>query len=98
MLLILYMCKLTLFIVSSHYDIQMATIIFAAGHRLVYRAPYHPIDGPIEFVFNTVQAFLVINMHRVRNNAATLVQITNLAIASIPTFIPYFSNCGYYRV
>jgi len=36
----------------------MAAIIYAAGHRLAFRAPYYPVDGPIEFVFNTTQGML----------------------------------------
>ncbi|KAL7525153.1 LOW QUALITY PROTEIN: hypothetical protein ACHAXR_000880, partial [Thalassiosira sp. AJA248-18] len=40
---------------SSHHNIQMALLIFNAGHRLVFRAPYYPIDGPIEYVFNPIQ-------------------------------------------
>ena len=40
---------------SSHHNVQMAAIIHAAGHRLAFRAPYYPIDGPIEYVFNTIQ-------------------------------------------
>jgi hypothetical protein len=43
----------------------MAAIIYAAGHRLAFRAPYYPIDGPIEFVFNTVQGMLRINMAQI---------------------------------
>ena len=83
---------------SSHHNRQMAALIFAAGHRLAFRAPYYPVDGPIEFVFNTVQGHLVINMHKVSNNGISLCNETCVAIASIPTFVPYFENCGYHRV
>lgn len=83
---------------NSHHNAQMAALIIAAGHRLAYRAPYYPVDGPIEFVFNTVQGHLMINMHKVKNNGVTLCNETRAAIASIPTFIPYFEHCGYVRV
>ena len=75
----------------------MATIIYAAGHRLAFRAPYYPIDGPIEYVFNTIQGVL-----RIRNDLITdgesLQNEMNVAIASIPSFEPYFINCGFWRI
>jgi hypothetical protein len=83
---------------NSHHNRQMSALIFAAGHRLAFRAPYYPVDGPIELVFNTVQNFLVINMHKVGNNGISLRHWTNVAITSIPIFVPYFDNCGYIRV
>jgi transposase len=74
----------------------MAAVIIASGHRLVFRAPYYPIDGPIEYVFNTIQGVL-----RIRNDlivdGATLQHELNIAIASIPSFVPYFINCGFWR-
>ena len=39
----------------SHRNQQMSAIIIGAGHRIVFCAPYYPVDGPIEYVFNTVQ-------------------------------------------
>jgi hypothetical protein len=42
----------------SHHNARMAAIIINAGHRLAYRAPYYPVDGPIKFVFNTIQGML----------------------------------------
>ena len=79
---------------SSHQNVHMSAIILAAGHRIVFRAPYYPVDGPIEYVFNTIQGLL-----RIRNDQITdgnsLVQEKNVAIGAIPTFEPYFINCGF---
>ena len=74
----------------------MAAIIYAAGHRLAFRAPYYPIDGPIEFVFNTVQGMLRINMAQITDET-TLTQHLVGAINGIPTFAPYFIHCGFWR-
>jgi len=80
----------------SHQNQQMSTIIIAAGHRLMFRAPYYPVDGPIEYVFNTIQGVL-----RIRNDViidgSSLINELRLAIAAIPSFEPYFINCGYWR-
>ena len=79
----------------SHHSQHMSAIIIAAGHRIVFRAPYYPVDGPIEYVFNTIQGVL-----RVRNylisDAATLQNEIDHAIATIPSFAPYFINCGFW--
>jgi hypothetical protein len=71
-------------------------MIFAAGHRIVFRAPYYPIDGPIEFVFNTIQTYLAINMHLVENNGISLRHNTMNGIAHIRSFVPYFNSCGFH--
>lgn len=72
----------------------MSAIIHAAGHRIVFRAPYYPVDGPIEYVFNTIQGILQVRMDRI-TDGDSLVQEMNVAIASIPSFEPYFINCGF---
>lgn len=74
----------------------MATIIFLAGHRIVFRAPYYPIDGPIEYVFNTIQGMLRINMDYVTDGPSLVAEV-GYAIGNITTFEPYFINCGYWR-
>ncbi len=79
---------------SSHHNVQMVALIYAAGHRIVFRAPYYPVDGPIEFVFNTIQGILRIRMDAITDGTSLLNEL-NLAIASIPSFEPYFVNCGF---
>ena len=74
----------------------MAAIIYAAGHRLAFRAPSYPIDGPIEFVFNTVQGMLRINMAQITDETILTQQLVG-AINGIPTFEPYFTHCGFWR-
>ena len=83
-------------ICSSHHNAQMVALIYAAGHRLVFRAPYYPVDGPIEYVFNTIQGILRIRMDAI-NDGPSLLNELYLAIASIPSFEPYFVNCGFWR-
>jgi len=74
----------------------MAAIIYATGHRLVLRAPYYPVDGPIEFVFNTIQGMLRLNMGRITCEN-TLIQELQFAINGIQSFAPYFTHCGFWR-
>ena len=82
--------------ISSHHNAQMATIIFNAGHRLAFRAPYYPVDGPIEYVFNTIQFLLQINNDAI-NDGPSLQQELNLCITDVHNFEPYFEYSGYWR-
>jgi len=78
---------------SSHHNEQMVALIYAAGHRIVFRAPYYPVDG-IEYVFNTIQGILRIRMDAITDGTSLLNELL-LAIASIPSFEPYFVSCGF---
>ncbi|EJK47066.1 hypothetical protein THAOC_34243 [Thalassiosira oceanica] len=40
---------------NIHKHPAIRFLIYSRGHRLVFRAPYWSCDGPIEYVFNTVQ-------------------------------------------
>jgi len=66
----------------SHHNQQMSAIIIAGGHHIVFRAPYYSVDGPIEYVFNTIQGVLRKEIDH--------------AIVFIPSFAPYFINCGFW--
>ena len=82
----------------SHHSEQIRNMIEVAGHRLAFRAPYWAVDGPIEYVFNSIQNELTINMPRIKN-ATDLINEINHAIASIPQaeFRNYFLHCGFWR-
>jgi hypothetical protein len=53
---------------TSHVNLVITRIIHAAGHRVVFRAPCYPIDGSIEYTFNTVQQEPNQKMHEVRTH------------------------------
>ena len=85
---------------TSHRNILIAQMIYAAGHRLVLRAPYNPFDGPIEYVFNTLQQALTLALYRVVDDDPNVEQ-NNLRrevrsiIRRIVDFAQYFINCGF---
>ena len=81
---------------SAHHNVGVAALIYGFGHRLAFRAPYYPTDGPIEYVFNTIQTLLRTNLHRVTDAASLLDEIGN-AIGAINDFSVYFINCGFWR-
>ena len=75
----------------------MAAIICNAGHRIVFCAPYYSVNGPIEYVFNTIQDMLRINMDRITDMNSLILELLN-AITAIHSFEPYFVNCGFWHI
>ena len=79
---------------NVHHNPLISIMLTLRGHAVVYRAPYCPVDGAIEYVFNTLEAGLVGNMHRIANAAD--VRTTLMAtIRDIPSFSRYFRHVGY---
>ena len=81
---------------AAHKNAAVAALIHGHGHRLVFRAPYYPMDGPIEYVFNTLQGLLRSNMHNIHDAPTLLNEIGN-AIGAMDDFEPYFLNCRFWR-
>ena len=81
---------------NAHLNPQVMALIAHHGHRVVMRAPYYPIDGAIEYVFNTLQTRLRLRMHHIFDER-TLSRELYDAIRSIRTFVPYFEHVGFWR-
>ena len=69
-------------------------MIAAAGHRVVFRAPYWSCDGAIEYVFNTIQTQLQMEPFGVED-VAQLVNKINLIIGDMLSFKRYFVHVGF---
>ena len=82
---------------NSHLNPQVMALIANHGHRIVLRAPYYPIDGAIEYVFNTLQTRLRLRMSYVVSTQ-TLRQELIDGIRSITTFVPYFEHVGFWNI
>ena len=79
---------------NAHQNGQVLALIAHHGHRVCFRAPYYPIDGPIEFVFNTLEARLRAKLYMIVCGA-TLILALNQSIQGIDDFSPYFDNVGF---
>ena len=51
---------------KSHFSDALTNEIYLAGHSVVARPPYYPVDGPIEYVFNQVECRLISRVNYVR--------------------------------
>ena len=81
---------------NSHHNIQVAQMIYASGHRLAFRAPYYPVDGAIEYVFNTLQCMLRVRLHTITDGNSLTNEIGRV-IQSMIDFSSYFRHCGFIR-
>lgn len=81
---------------NSHHENQVAAMIHAAGHRVVFHAPYYAVDCPIEYVFNTLQGMLTVAIYQIKNENDLVLQIQRF-IQFMQSFAPYFIHWWFWR-
>jgi transposase len=79
---------------ASHKNPLILNAILNAGHRYVFRAPYWPVDGAVEYVFNAIQTQLRIYFNRI-NDMADLRNRINLIVGGFPSFARFFIHVGF---
>ena len=82
---------------ATHHSMLVSQLIHSRGHRILFRAPYYPVDGPIEYVFNTIQQALTRALYRVINTEELIREVCRI-IASKADFVGYFTHCGFNNV
>ena len=78
---------------NSHRNVLVQQAIHAAGHVCVFRAPYYPVDSPIEHFFNTVQLSMTLSMYRLFTSDDVKKEFLKL-IRNTSTFELYFHHVG----
>ena len=79
---------------NAHKNPRIQTMILAHGHGIIYRAPYWPVDGAIEYVFNTIHSCLLEYYNRIQD----LEELKNrlvLIIGQMQNFHRYFIHVGF---
>ena len=79
---------------SSHKKTLILNALLNSGHRYVFRAPYWPVDGAVEYVFNTIQSKLRIFFNRLETMDDLRNRIT-LTVGGIHSFHRYFEHVGF---
>ena len=79
---------------NSHTNVGVVALIHAYGHGVVFRAPYYAVDGPIEYVFNTLQALLRSRLYEIFDGPSLVLAIHE-SIQGIYNFSPYFRNLDF---
>ena len=78
-----------------HVNGAIQAMIINAGHQIVYRAPYYPVDGAIEYIFNAIQCTLRIDLQEIQ----TTEDFTNCLrkiITTFPNFDTFFAHIGFF--
>ena len=81
--------------ITAHKHPVVLQMILNAGHIYAFRAPYYPVDGPIEYIFNAITGKLTTNMHQVRIDS-DLVTHMMAAINSFDDFVGFFHDVGFW--
>ena len=79
---------------SFHLHPPVFALIYETGHRVIARAPYWPVDGAIEYVFNTPQVLLYANVRDIKEHDDLVNHIKNI-IANFGTFTEYFRHVSF---
>jgi len=79
---------------KSHFDDELANLIYAQGHGIVPRPPYSPALGPIEYIFNDLEIGLRRNLYRIQSQC-DLVNCAREVFLSLRGFDETFKHCGY---
>ena len=75
----------------AHKHPVVLQMILNAGHRFAFCAPYYPVDGPIEYLFNVIAGKLLQDMHLVQNDVNLCNQMW-VAINSFENFVGFFEE------
>lgn len=79
---------------NVHKHPTVLAAIHAHGHRVVFRTPYCPFDGPIEYFFNAVENNLRVRCYDI-HGIDDLVADVMATMASHVSFQQYFQHVGY---
>ena len=79
---------------NIHKHPVILDLIHVRGHRVIFRAPYWSCDGAIEYVFNTLQTRLQMDVYGV-DTVFDLVNKINTIVGGLPSFKRYFLHVGF---
>ena len=77
----------------AHKNRTVIGLIHEWGHRVCFRAPYYPIDGAIEYVFNTLQRDLEVKLPEITDEARLQNAVFD-TVGAMVNFVQYFANLG----
>jgi len=79
---------------NTHKHPMVLGLITGRGHRYLFRAHYWSVDGPMEYVFNTIHTHLLMYYNKI-SNLDELENVLDLIIADLKNFERYFYHVGF---
>lgn len=82
-------CLFTMDNLIAYNNPLILKLIYAWGYHICFRAPYYPVYGTIENVFNTLQHDLSISLHAIKHGDDLYSEMM-VPIAAMPHFVNIF--------
>ena len=79
---------------NSHTNHAVQNLIINAGHRIIFRAPYYPVDGAIEYIFNVIQCALRLQLRDIKTTD-DYKRVLEHIITNMPEFSNFFRHVGF---
>ena len=79
---------------DSHRNLLVQQIIHNASHRILFRATYHPVGGPVQYYFNHMQMSLTLAMYWIDSLAGVRMEVRS-TLRNMSGFRPFFIFCGF---
>ena len=79
---------------NIHHSQILLQLMEDRGHRYLFRAPYWSVDGPMEYVFNTIHVFLLMYF-RDTENLDKLGNQLDVIIAQLGNLLNSFCMFGF---
>ena len=79
---------------SAHRNAVVYNTVTGAGHRVLQRPPYRPVDGPIEYIFNQLQNQLTLRAGEISDDV-TFSALVHSILTNLGGFDATFVHCGY---
>ena len=79
---------------NIHHSPILLDHIMSRGHRYLFRAPYWSVDGPMEYIFNTIHVFLLMHFRTI-DDLEELGNVLDVIIAQLNQFLRYFLHVGF---
>uniref|UniRef100_A0A7S2GES8 Integrase catalytic domain-containing protein n=1 Tax=Octactis speculum TaxID=3111310 RepID=A0A7S2GES8_9STRA len=80
---------------GAHLSAVVYNTIMFAGHRVIQRPPYRPVDGPIEYIFNQLQNGLKSMMHEISSDSDFRSAVQTI-LSNVSVLDQTFVHCGYH--
>ena len=79
---------------NIHHNQMLLDLFTSRGHRYLFRAPYWSVDGPMEYIFNTIHVFLLMHFRNIED-LDELGNRLDVIIAQLTGFLAYFLHVGF---
>jgi hypothetical protein len=79
---------------NIHHNQILLNRITIRGHKYLFRAPYWSVDGPMEYIFNTIHTHLLQHFRQI-SDLVELENVIHEIIANLTNFQRYFFHVGF---